>query len=203
MYKPTTHHLLHLGSDEDLEWRLNLVAPGDVMRGMFFNSVLDVVRRLAGEDAAQRCQDSSGEARFLDFFNYPHRSYIHLIYMAARILSEKFGSFELAMREIGYDGSKTFYSSAAGKVLLLMAQGDPRRLISNVPTAMQTASKNWETKVTLTGPKSGVIVRHDLLPRQHFEGGFKALFDAARIKGAQIRSRSLGPTENEYELSWD
>ncbi|MFY0525355.1 TIGR02265 family protein [Archangium gephyra] len=203
MNTPVTAQPLQLGTEEELKWRLSLISPDDLMRGLFHNSLLELVRKLEGEEAVKECLEVCGEARFLDFFNYAHHSYIKLLYAAARRLSTRFGGFERAMWEIGYDGGTSFYASAAGKVLILMAQGDPRRLLSNIPTGMQTASKHVELKVTLTGPRSGILVKHEVMPRQHTAGGLQAMCDVAKVKGAKVTARALSPTENEYEVTWD
>ncbi|MFL5353410.1 TIGR02265 family protein [Archangium sp.] len=204
MDTPPPAQPLQLGSDEELKWRLSLIAPEDLMRGLFHNSLLELVKRLEGEEAVRHCLAlHGGEVRFLDFFNYSHRSYLELMYVAARLLTPRFGGIERAMWELGYDGSKTFYASAAGRVLMLMAQGDPRRLLSNIPTGMQTASQHVECKVTLTGPRSGVIFKHEVMPRPHTEGGIQAMCEVAKVKGARVTSRALNPMENEYEVTWD
>ena len=203
MDTPVTVQSLQLGTDEELKWRLSLISQDDLMRGLFHNSLLAMVRRLEGDEAVKQCLEVCGEARFLDFFNYAHHTYIKLLYASARRLSERFGGFERAMWEIGYDGGKSFYASAAGKVLILMAQGDPRRLLSNIPTGMQTASKHVDLKVTLTGPRSGVLVKHEVMPRLHTEGGLQAMCEVAKVKGAKVTSRPLSPTDNEYEVTWD
>jgi uncharacterized protein (TIGR02265 family) len=195
---------LQLGTDEELQWRLSLISPDDLMRGLFHNNLLDLVRRLEGDDAVRLCLESCGEGRFLDFFNYSHRSYIQLMYAGARLLSGRLGGFEKALWVIGFEGCKSFYASAAGKVLLMMAQGDPRRLLTNIPTGMQTASRKPECKVTLTGPRSGIITKqHEVMPRQHTEGGLMAMCEVAKVKGSQVRSQALGPTDNEYEVTWE
>lgn len=203
MDTPVTTQPLQLGTDEELKWRLSLISPDDLMRGLFHNSLLELVRRLEGDEAVKQCLEVCGEARFLDFFNYAHHTYIKLLYAAARRLSDRFGGFERAMWEIGFDGGMSFYASAAGKVLILMAQGDPRRLLSNIPTGMQTASKHVDLKVTLTGPRSGILVKHEVMPRPHTEGGLQAMCEVAKVKGAKVRSRALTPTQNEYEVTWD
>jgi uncharacterized protein (TIGR02265 family) len=203
MDAPASSQSLVPGSEEELLWRLSFVSPEDQMRGIFFTGVVELVRRLEGEAAAQRCLEVGGETRFLDFFDYPHEAFLRLLYSAGWSLRDRYGGFEKALWWIGYEITKGFYaSSAAGKVLLLMAQGDPRRLLSNMPSSMQILSRNRECKVLLPGPKSGVLLKRDLMPRLFMEGGLLAVFEAAKVKGVQVRSRSLGPTENEYEISW-
>jgi uncharacterized protein (TIGR02265 family) len=203
MDTPVTSQPLVPGSEEELRWRLSLVFPTDHMRGIVFTGVLDVVRRVEGEAAAQHCLEGSGETQFLDFFDYPYEMFLRLLYRAGYLLSERCGGFDQALWWIGNEVTKAFYaSSVAGRVLLLMAQGDPRRLLSNVPSSLQLLSRNRECKVILPGPKSGVLLKHDLLPRAFIEGGLVATFDAAKVRGVKVRSRTLGPTENEYEFTW-
>jgi uncharacterized protein (TIGR02265 family) len=204
MDTPATSQPMMPGSEEELRWRLSLLSPTDHMRGIAFTGVLDAVRREAGEAAVHRCLEVCGEKRFMDFFDYPHEMFIRLLYTAGWFLSDKCGGFEKALCWIACEVTRTFYvTSAAGRVLLLMAQGDPRRLLSNVPASLQLLSRNRECKVTLTGPKSAVMLKHDLLPRAFIEGGLVATFEVAKIKGVRVSSRSLGPTENEYEFTWD
>ncbi len=203
MDRPVDVPPFQLGTDEELDWRLSLISPEDLMRGLFHNSLLALVRRLEGDEAVKQCLEGSGETRFLDFFNYSHHSYIKLLYASARRLGERFGGIEQAMWEIGHDAGKAFYASAAGRVLILMAQGDPLRLLSNIPTGMRTAARHVTLEVKLTGPRSGLILKHEVLPRQHTEGGLLAMFVAAKVKGAKVRSRALTGTENEYEVTWD
>jgi uncharacterized protein (TIGR02265 family) len=203
MARPVTPQPSEFGTEEELKWRLSLIPPDSLMRGLFHNSLLELVRRLEGDEAVKACLEGCGETRFLDFFNYAHHSYITLLYASAHRMSARFGGFERAMWEIGYDGGKAFYASAAGKVLILMAQGDPRRLLSNIPTGMQTAARHVNLTVTLTGPRSGILVKHEVMPRQHTEGGLQAMCEVAKVKGAKVTSRPLGPTENEYEVTWE
>ncbi|HEX8438002.1 TIGR02265 family protein [Archangium sp.] len=203
MDTPATSQPLVPGSEEELRCRLSLVSPTDHLRGIFFTGVLELVRREEGEAAAQCCLQVCEETQFLDFFDYSYEVFLRLLYTAGRVLSDRHGGFEKALWWMGYEVTKVFYaSSAAGRVLLLMAQGDPRRLLSNVPSSLQLVSRNRECQVRLQGPKSGVMLKHDLLPRAFIEGGLVATFDAAKVKGVQVRSRPLGPTENEYEFTW-
>jgi uncharacterized protein (TIGR02265 family) len=203
MDTPATIHPLVLGTDEELRWRLSHVTPTDFVKGVVFNGLRDVVRKMEGEAAVQRCLEACEETYFLDFFEYSYDTFLRMLYTAGRLLGDKCGGFDKALWWIAYEGAKALYATSAGRVLVLMAQGDPRRLLNNVPVSTQLVSSNRECKVLLPGPKRGVLLKHDLLPREYVEGGFVALFHAAKVKGVQVCSRSLGPTENEYEFTWE
>jgi uncharacterized protein (TIGR02265 family) len=200
---PATGETLQLGSDEELAWRLSLLAPTETSRGVFFNSVLEVVQHLGNEDAVRRCLEVCGESRFLDFFNYPFSTYIKAIYTAARLLSERYGGFEGAVWQMGYQAARSFYASPTGRVVLLMAHGDPRRLLNTLPTASRTTSSTVEGTVWLTGPNSGVLrFKNDYMPRPYNAGALLATFEAAKVKGVKVEARPMGPLDTEYEISW-
>jgi uncharacterized protein (TIGR02265 family) len=203
MDTPATLNPLELGTDEELQWRLSLTSPKDLIRGIIFNNVLDGVRRMGDEEVVRRCLEACGETCFLDFVDYTYELFLRLLYTAGRLLAEKCGGFEKALWWISYEAAKAFHATPAGRVLVLMAQGDPRRLISNLPASMQFVSKKTrECRVTLPGPKTGILVKEDLLPRSYIEGSMMALFHSAKVQGVQVHSRSLGPLENEYEFTW-
>jgi len=204
MDKGVTDDALPLGSEDELQWRLSLLTPTENSRGVFFNSVLDVVRHLGDETAVQRCLEVGGEAQFLDFFNYPFSTYLKVIYTAARLLGEKHGGFVEAVRKMGYHASLSFYASPPGRVVMLMAHGDPRRLLNSLPSATRTTSSVAEGSVWLTGPKSGVLCyKRDFMPRPYTAGALQATFESAKVKGVKVNPRPIGPLDTEYEISWE
>jgi uncharacterized protein (TIGR02265 family) len=195
---------LKLGSDEELAWRISCLAPGEHVRGVFINSMLDVVRRLSDEAAVQQCLKVCGEERFLDFFNYPFSLYLKGIYVGARALMEKYGTFDEAVRLIGYHASMSFAQSPPGRVVKMLAHGDPRRLLDSLPMATKTTSTVADASARLTGPKSGILnFKRDLMPRPYSAGAIQATFEAAEIKGVKVQAHPLGPLDTDYEITWD
>ncbi|MFY0568429.1 TIGR02265 family protein [Archangium lansingense] len=73
---------MQLGSEEEMQQRLASMPVHHSMRGLFFNSVLDVVRLLEDESAVSHCLESTGGTRYLDFFSYPTSAYVRLLYTA-------------------------------------------------------------------------------------------------------------------------
>jgi uncharacterized protein (TIGR02265 family) len=195
---------LTLGSEEELQWRLSFLAPGENVRGVFINSLLDVVRRLGGEDTVRKCLTRDGQEPFLDFFNYPFSTYLKSIYSAAWALSEKHGSVEESLRLMGYHAAQSFYLSPPGRVVLLLAQGEPRRLLDNLPLATRTTSTVADGSSRLTGPKKGILsYKRDLMPRPYTRGALLGTFEAAHVKGVQVLPHPVGPLDTDYEISWD
>jgi uncharacterized protein (TIGR02265 family) len=200
-----TYESLRSGTEEELQYRLSLLGPGDVVRGIFLNSVLEVVRQLGDEASVQRCLEESGETRFLEFFNYPFSTWLRMIYTAARMLSDKHGGFDVAIREMGYRAAKDFYQSSAGKVLLLLAHNEPLRLLNNMPSTTQAilGDNTGLGQTTRTGRTSSVLsYTRDLVPRAYNEGALKAALEAVNAKEVQVLARAKGPLETDYELSW-
>lgn len=174
------------------------------VRGMLFNAVLEVTRQWGGEAAVQRCLTELGEKKFLDFFSYPSGKYLELLHAAARMRSGGQEDFETALRHLGAQAAENFLVSAAGRTLLVLVQGDAHRLLNSLPWAIQVGVSGVSAAVRLTGPWSGVLtVKRDFSPRPYVEGGVLATFEAARVKGARVRSWRAGPTDNEYEISWE
>lgn len=193
------------GSDEELQYRLAHAAPGDVTRGIFINSLLDMVRESGDEQLLRLCLEVSGERRFLEFFNYPIGAFLRMAYPAARRLSDSFGGVDGAMREMGRRAARSFYLSSAGKVLLLLARNEPLRLLSNMPSTTQAVMGEISTisQLRRTGRASGVLsYTHDIIPRAYNEGALGAALEAVNAKEVRVQARALGPFNTDYELSW-
>ena len=192
------------GSQEELEWRLSLIEPSEKLRGVIFNSVLEVVRQLGDKQAVAHCRAVTGEGRFMDFFNYPYRSLIQMTYTAAQFLGTRYGSFEEALWQMGHQSATSFYSSTAGRAVLLLSRGGPARLLDSLPSAFHTAWKSAKVTTRLTGPKTALFIyKRDFMPRPYTEGGLMGTFAAAKVKGFKIQTRPIGLLDTEYLLSWD
>ncbi|MCY1074641.1 DUF2378 family protein [Archangium lansingense] len=192
------------GSEEELRGLLASLPEKAAVRGMLFNAVLEVMRQSDGETAVQQCLAVTGEKTFLDYFSYPPGKYLELLYAAARLHSGGREGFERALRYLGQQSATNFLVSAAGRTLLVLVQGDPYRLLNRLPWAILVGVSGVEVSVRPTGPWSGILtVKRDFSPRPYVEGGFLATFEAARVKGAKVRSWQAGPHVNEYELSWE
>lgn len=193
-----------LGSEEDLRRRLSRVRPGDTTRGLFFKAVLDSVRQLGSEAAAQQCLEESGEKRFVELFNYPMGTLLRMSYVGARLLSDETRSFEEVMRQLGYLSAKSFTHSMMGKLMLRLVVGDARRLLDTLPSAHRLNTSTGECKVRWTGHTSAIVlITRDFLPHPYTEGSLQGAFESAKLRGLTVRAWPTPSLDNEYELSWE
>ncbi|XXF77986.1 DUF2378 family protein [Myxococcaceae bacterium GXIMD 01537] len=188
----------------ELEQRLKLATREDTARGLFFNGALDAVKVLGGGPAADRCKEYSGEKSLVDFFNYPIAGFLRLAFAAAQMMGPQLGGFDAAMRRMGMQATTDFLASAAGKTLLVLAGGNPRRLVGNLPTGYRAAVSYGERGVEWTGERAGrfFMKRDFLLPAYH-EGVLQAVLESVGGKNVRVRGRQTGPLDAEYEISWD
>ena len=158
------------GSQQELEQRLALGGPEDTLRGLFFTGALEVVRGLEEPAALERCIEASGAERFMTFFSYPVGTLNRLLYAAAWELSGRHDGFSGAMRYLG-NGSPVYLQSGAGRVLLMLAGGEPRRMLDGIPSAYRTAVQHGLCSVQWAGPARGrVIFQGSTLPAEYLEG---------------------------------
>lgn len=189
--------------EKDREIRLSKATPQDTVRGLFANGILDVVRNLAGDEAARRCLDATGLPKFMDIFNYPIAPHLELVFAGARMLAPRFGSVEEALRQLGRRSTGDFLGSAAGKTMKLLARGEPKRLVETLPTAYRVSMTFGAQKIEWTGPTSGrYTLKRDFIPVPCHEGVLTALIETAKVGNVKVHGWSTGPLDSEYVFSW-
>ncbi|PTL84676.1 TIGR02265 family protein [Vitiosangium sp. GDMCC 1.1324] len=195
---------LELGSKEELQFRLSFIEPSNAIRGVFIKGVLEVVQQIGGKAAVDHCMEELGETELLDFFNYPMATFIRMTYAAAHFLSDRYGGFQGAMWKMGHQALKNFEASPVGKSMLLMAHGNPKRLLDTLPATTQAMTAGGESSVMSTGSNSGVYsVKRDFTPPAYTEGAMQALFEATKARGVQVHAKRTGPFDTDYEISWE
>ncbi|MFY0564805.1 TIGR02265 family protein [Archangium lansingense] len=191
------------GSPQELEQRLALSRPEDTLRGFFFTGALEVVRGLGDEVVLNRCIEVAGGSRFMAFFSYPVGTLNRLLYAAAWALSERHGGFDAAMRCLGQQVAPEYLESAAGRVLTMLAGGEPRRMLNGFPSAWRTSVRHGECSVRWTGPNSGlVLVRGSTLPSEYLVGAVRGLFESTKMADVNTTGREVSLRETEVEVSW-
>jgi uncharacterized protein (TIGR02265 family) len=192
-----------IGSEQDVTQRQALAIPGEMARGMFFQATLDAVRTLGDEEAVRCCLEASGEEKFVDFFNYPVGANIRLLFTAARLLRERCGGLEEALRQLGLRSGAQFMGSAAGKALLLLARGEPGRLVGHLPSVYRAAVSYGERSVVWTGPTSGrILMRREFMPYPFHEGLLAGVLEVGKVREARVLGRQLSTLDSEYDISW-
>jgi uncharacterized protein (TIGR02265 family) len=193
-----------LNTERHLERNLALARPEDTARGMFFNGAVDAVRVLAGEEVAQRCRETSGERKHVDFFSYPVSSFLKMCQAAVREVGPKLGGCEQVLRKIGEQSTRDFLSSMAGKTALLLAGNNVKRLLAQVPSSYRAAVSYGERTILWTGETSGrFTIHHDFMPPAYHEGVLRGVLAAVGVKNIRVRGRLTGPLDSEYEISWE
>jgi len=192
------------GVASEFERRIALATPQDTTRGLFFNGALAAVRSFGGEAVVQKCLDAAGERRFVDFFSYPVASFLRLKLAASQELGGQLGGFEATQRRLGMQATRDFFSSMAGRTLLLLAGEDPVRVLNSVPSGYRMAVSYGERTVTMTGPKSArVAMRRDFMPPAYGEGMLRAVLESVQARNVRVVGRPLGTLDTDYELAWD
>jgi uncharacterized protein (TIGR02265 family) len=189
--------------ERDLEWRLSVAAPEDSVRGLFFNSALEAVGKLGGEEAVRGCRRASGEERFLDFYSYPLRAFLRLLGSAARELGARVGGGEAVLRELGRHANAGFLASPVGRMAVLMSYGSPRRMMQSVPDIYRHSLSFGEQSVVWTGQSRGrFVLRGDLLPSACHEGVLEALLESAGGRRVRVSREWVDGLDGEYAFSW-
>lgn len=192
------------GSDVDLAQRLAMASPADTTRGMFLRATLDAVRTLGDEEAVRGCLRASGEDKLVDFFIYPVSANLRMVFAAAWLLAPRYGGFDGALRELGYRAAQCFLASAAGLMLQLLAGGDAKRLLGNLPSAYRASVSFGARSVTWTGPRRGQLsMRHEFMPYPFHEGLLMGVLGKANARGVRVRGYQLSTLESDYDVSWE
>lgn len=192
-------------AEVELENRLSLASPQDMVRGMFFRSVREAVLALAGPEAVEDClADCASGSGFVDFFSYPTQDFLRVLRRAARRMSGAAGGFEGAMRVLGHLGTASFLESPAGNAAHVVLAGSPRQVLENLPLAYKLMMPAGGTMTVARDgyTRSRVLLTRDFLPCSYMEGSLEAQLKKAGASGLRLSGRRTGPLSSEYELSW-
>jgi uncharacterized protein (TIGR02265 family) len=190
-------------AQRQFEARLALAGPGDTCRGIFFNGVLDAVRRLAGQETEALCRQVTGERKFTDFFSYPVSGFIRLGIAALPLVGPQLGGGEAMMRWMGVQSANAFMNSAAGRTAFMLVANNLKKLFNQLPISYRAATSYGERQMVWTGEKSGrFIFKRDFLPPAYHEGVLLEVMLKVNAKNPQVRGRVTGPLDTEFDLSW-
>lgn len=187
---------------------ISLPSPEDHFRGLFFTSLFNLLKKEVGESGVKHCQELLMDKRFqrgfISFANYPATDFLRLAHAATLVLAPLVGNVEKCARRLGRATVDDFVHSMAGKTLVSLSGGSPHRLLGNIPAAYRASVNFGERKMTPTSEKSALLTfKRDFLPLPHSEGVILAVMEVSTGKHPQVRSRSLGPLDSEYEVTWD
>jgi uncharacterized protein (TIGR02265 family) len=187
----------------DLDARLAATTDADTSRGLNFNRVFDLVREVAGPDAARACDPQRKGSR-VDFFSYPVADYLRVAWDAADHLERSFGSVDAVWEELGRRTVNGFLSSALGRTIHALAGRDPRRFVSAGPPGYRSAVSYGERTVEWLGERRARLVfRRDFMVPAFHRAVMLAALEASDAKSPRVEARATGLLDSEYDLTWD
>ena len=188
----------------ELERRAALAAPGETARGMFFNGTLKTLEELGEEALAARCLRASGQEKFVDFFSYPIGLHVRMFALVLPMLAERYGDCEEGLRHLGRRATSSFLGSAAGRMMLLLAQRNPKMLLASLPAAFRVATNYGHLHIEWPEAKRGLLlVKHDYMPHLFHEGVVLGLLEAMGTPGVRVHGTPTGDLDSECEFTWE
>ncbi|WP_338864134.1 TIGR02265 family protein [Myxococcus stipitatus] len=190
----------------DLDQRLALVRPDDTVRGLIFNAVLLLAEKQLGPDMASRLREPIFKRSPVDFFSYPAVDAIRLLYSTSEALARagRYGTQEEAVRACGAAAVTGFFSSTVGQTLTrLIGKGDPKRLLSNAPTAYSTLVSYGRRDYNVVTERHVRLSFHgDMQPVQFHEGVLQEALKAIQCKGSVVGTPH-GYFAADYDIVWE
>jgi len=190
----------------DMDQRLALVRPEDTVRGLIFNAVLNLAERQLGPDAAAKLREPLFKRSPVDFFSYSAVDAIRLLYATSDALARagRFGSQEEAVRACGAAAVTGFFSSTVGQTLTrLIGKGDPKRLLSNAPTAYSTLVSYGRREYSVVAERHvRLAFEGDMQPVQFHEGVLQEALKAIQCNGT-VTGTPRGYFAADYDIQWE
>lgn len=193
--------LSHAAHERDL--RIGVTPEDATVRGLIFNSIFKLVATHQGEAAATELREMISKKPLVDFFSYPCRDFLKILYGAAERLTPRYGSMEAAIQACGAAAVSGFFNSQVGRTLTnIIGKGNPKRLFSSAPTAYSTTVSYGQRTCTPMGDRSVRLhFRGDMQPVEFHQG---LLAEALRAVGCpgRVEVRKLSLDEAEYLIQW-
>jgi len=173
------------------------------VRGLIFNAVFKLVKQHHGDTVADTLRSSVSKKPLVDFFSYPARDFLQVLFKAAEQLTPQYGSSEAAIRACGAAAVGGFFDSGVGRTLTsIIGKGDPKRLFSNAPTAYSTAVNYGRRECTVLGERKLCLrFTGDMQPVEFHQGLLEAALRGVGCQG-RVEVRRLGLDEADYLIEW-
>ena len=183
---------------------MNLAVEGATVRGLIFNAIFKLVAQHEGESAAAELRSAISKKPLVDFFSYPVRDFLQVLYGAGEKLAPRYGSVEAAIKACGAAAIGGFFQSGVGKTLThIIGKGDPKRLFSSAPTAYGTAVSYGQREYTALGERRVRLhFRGDMQPVEFHQGLLEEALRAVGFQQGRVEARKLGLEEAEYIIEW-
>jgi uncharacterized protein (TIGR02265 family) len=188
---------------QELERRIALATPADTVRGLFIQSSLLAIRELGDAALVERCREACGHERFVDLFRYPISLQLRMLSVALEQLASRHGGGAQALRLIGHRAVMDFLESVPGRTVLVVAGGDPKRLLTSVPSAYRLATSFGEHTMRWTGPGQVLWkLTGEFMPYPFHEGTLTGVLAKTVARNVKVSGRQTGPLDCECDISW-
>lgn len=182
---------------------MGLAPEGATVRGLIFNAVFKLLAEQQGEAVVKELRSTISNKPLVDFFAYPARDFVRVLYDVAERLEPRYGSIDAAIYACGAAAVGGFFQSSVGRTLThIIGRRDPKRLFSSAPTAYATAVSYGQREYSVLGEhRVRLHFRGDMQPAEFHQG---LLEEALRAVGCQgrVEVRKLSLEEAEYTIEW-
>jgi uncharacterized protein (TIGR02265 family) len=190
--------------ERDLARRLSLATPADTTRGLFMRSTSEAILALGDEGLVRRCREACAYEQFVEFFHYPIRLQLQMMALALAPLAARHGCGTRSLRLLGRRGASAFLASQAGRMLLMLAGGERKRLMECAPMGFRMSSSYGKHTLRWTGPAS-VHWRMErvFMPYPFLEGVFLGVLESSGASNVRVVGCQTGALDSEYDISWE
>lgn len=188
----------------ELAQRLAVTQPGDSVRGLFFNAVLQQVEEQCGLGARKELVPPSRGGIYRDLRSYPATEFLNLLFagletVRARHPEVASASFFYACGEASV---RTFQTGLGAMFFGVLGRADRHRLGARGPGAYATAVSYGKRSYSEEGEKLGRFrVDGDMLPPDYHRGvleaSYRALGHPARV---DLEVRAIDAVD--YLIAW-
>ncbi|MET0401894.1 MAG: TIGR02265 family protein [Cystobacter sp.] len=183
--------------------RVGLAPDNATVRGLIFNAVFKLVEQKLGEASATELRAQIAKKPLVDFFSYPARDFLKVLFDAGERLAPLYGSSQAAIRACGAAAVGGFFLSGVGRTLTtIIGMGEPKKLFANAPTAYSTAVSYGQRKFNVLGERRvSLHFKGDMQPVEFHQGMFEAALEGVGCPG-KVDVRRIGLDEAEYLIEW-
>lgn len=201
----TLQPVMDLDVERQLRHRMAMTSPTDTAHGMFFSGVLETVRTLGGSEAADRCQEVSERRRFIASLPYPVSGLLRMMLVAVKELGPRAGGGSAVLRRMGRQAAHDFLRAPAGRTMLVLSEGSPRRLLQQLPSSYRTAVSYGERRMIgfPPGNMGRFVTQGDFMPPAYTKGLLQGVLEESGARNVSVMGSAVGLLDCEYELAWD
>ncbi|HEX5745563.1 MAG TPA: TIGR02265 family protein [Archangium sp.] len=188
----------------DLAQRVALATPADTAWGAFLRSTLEAIRVLGDEGLVRRCREVCGHEQPVEFFRYPVRLRLQMMALCLEPLAARHGGSERALRLLGRQGTSAFLCSHAGRLMLMLAGGDRKRLLEGAHVGFRMGLSYGKHTTRWAGPACfHWSMEREFMPLPFMEGVLEVLVESSGARNVRVVGRQTGALDGEYELTWE